>query len=160
MTDATAIATAALAAIHTAWAWLGAFRYGEIPYAQAGAVLLVSLGVPWLLRTYFAEQWQSVVVRATEGARPWLGDALTVAFYKAIQAVPSICTATALAVLTEGGDVAAIIKWQLLSLFTPLIHEAGRKVSAKASEAVPGLPQYYGGRYPAAGAAPHPGGAS
>jgi hypothetical protein len=117
-----------------AWMWLGE----QGPAVQPGVVISLAFGIPWLLRTYLAIQWEAATDWATRKARPLLGEKLTAAFRKAIQGVPSLAIGAALGVLVHGGDVGAILSDQFYVVFAPLLHEA--------------LKRYQGGVYPAAGA--------
>ena len=115
------------------WAWLGE----QGPMAQPGVVLALAWGIPWLLRTYLAEQWEAATNWATSKAKPLLGEKLAAAFRKAIQGVPSLAIGAALGVILHGGDVGAILSDQFYVVFAPLLHEAFKR--------------YQGGAFPAAG---------
>jgi len=119
-------------AIQTAWAWLA--TQGD--YAQPGVVLALCFGIPWLLRSVVAEQWEAVTDWTVRKLSVAVGPDLALRLRKAVQAVPSLGIAAALGVLVEGGDVGAILKIELYALFAPLLHEA--------------LKAYTGGRPPAA----------
>lgn len=129
-----------LAAIAAAWAWLGA----QGTWTQPAVVIFVSWLVPWVLRTYLPQQWETVTDAVTKALGHWLPDALVTKLRKAVQSVPSLCTAAAVCVLVEGGDLAGILRFELYALFAPIGHEIAK--------------YYKGGSFPAAGSAKRPGG--
>jgi len=128
------ITASAISLIQLAWVWLGA----QGPTAQPGAVLLLAWLVPWVLRTVVPEQWEAVTDWTTARASRVIGPALALRFRKAVQAVPSLATGVAVAVLVSGGDVAEALRVELYAVFAPLVHET--------------LKAYRGGRPPTTGA--------
>jgi len=125
-----------LVALQHGWTWLALNVHPLAPWLLVPAL---AFSVNWAIRTWAPHFWQTCTDAGPVGATA----------SKVCQALPSVAMGAIIVSLGAGAGVETTVLGAVAALAAPLWHELLKWATSK----LPG-PTYYGGNWPAAGAAP------